>query len=189
MPYIFAQAIKTSVVGVPMTRAMVIDYAKDPACLYLDRQYMFGDNLLVAPILNENGNGEYYLPEGTWTHILSGEEICGGRYIRDKHDYFSLPVLAKPNSIIAYGFFEKDFEYDYLEGTDFVIYSLEDGKSASAIIYDKNAEKIFELTAKRTGECIQISYTQTQHHFKVTISNGPSVEITDGANGNLIIEL
>ena len=59
MPYLFSQAVKTSSTGVPMMRAMVIDFAEDPACLFLDRQYMLGDNLLCAPVLSEDGVVQY----------------------------------------------------------------------------------------------------------------------------------
>lgn len=188
MPYIFSQAVKTSTVGIPMMRAMVMEYANDPACLSLDKQYMFGDNILVAPILNENGDGEYYLPEGTWTNIISGKEISGGRYIRDKHDYFSIPALAKPNSIIGYGKFENNFEYDYLDGTEFVIYALEDGKSAATSVYNTNAEKIFDLTAERKGNTITVRYTKTDKSFRVTVSGGASAEVK-GGSGELTIQL
>ncbi|MCX7658633.1 MAG: alpha-xylosidase, partial [Oscillospiraceae bacterium] len=189
MPYIFAQAVKTSTVGIPMMRAMVMEYASDPACLYLDKQYMFGDNILVAPILNETGDAEYYLPEGTWTNIISGKEIEGGRYIREKHDYFSIPALAKPNSIVAYGDFKGNFEYDYLDGTNFVIYALEDGKTASTTIYDKDANKVFELSATRKGNTIQITHTSTEKAFTVTVSNGPSAKISPSSSGIIEINL
>lgn len=189
MPYIFAQAVKTSTVGIPMMRAMVMEYASDPACLYLDKQYMFGDNILVAPILNETGDAEYYLPEGTWTNIISGKEIKGGRYIREKHDYFSIPALAKPNSIVAYGDFKGNFEYDYLDGANFVIYALEDGKTASTTVYDKDANKIFELSAARKGNKIQITHTPTEKTFTITISNGPSAKISPNSHEAIEINL
>ena len=80
MPYLWAQAIKTHEVGVPVMRAMVIDFADDPTCLTLDRQYMFGDNILVAPILNDEGIAEYYVPEGKWTDIITGKVLEGGKW-------------------------------------------------------------------------------------------------------------
>ncbi|MDE5991838.1 MAG: alpha-xylosidase, partial [Oscillospiraceae bacterium] len=91
MPYIWSQAIKTSTVGVPMMRAMVIDFETDPVCLSLDRQYMFGDNILVAPIFNDEGTAEFYVPAGTWTDIISGKQYEGGKFYNEKFDYFSLP--------------------------------------------------------------------------------------------------
>ena len=190
MPYIFAQAVKTHTVGVPMMRSMVIDFADDPTCLTLDRQYMFGDNILVAPILNDEGMAEYYLPEGRWTDIITGKVLEGGKWYRHTCTYFEIPALAKPNSIIAYGKFERDFEYDYLNGTTFTIYELEDGKSAVCPVYDKEANKVFELTAKRTGNRIECDYTDTSATFRIKIaSTDKEVEISPKYSGKVVIDL
>ncbi len=177
MPYIWAQAIKTSTVGVPMMRAMVIDYADDPVCLHLDQQYMFGDNILVAPIFNDQGTAEFYVPAGKWTDIISGKQYEGGKYYNEKFDYFHLPCLAKPNSIVAYGNFERDFEYDYLEGAEFVIYELEDGKTAEAKVYDTKANEVFTLTAVRSGDKVTVTHTPTDKKFTVKIVTSENVNL------------
>ncbi len=190
MPYIWAQAIKTHNTGVPVMRAMVIDYADDPTCLTLDRQYMFGDNILAAPILNEDGIAQYYLPEGKWTDIITGKVLEGGKWYTHKCSYFEMPALAKPNSIIAYGNFVNDVEYDYLDGTEFVIYQLEDGKTANAVIYNTEAEKVFELTASRTGNTIECEYSETSSAFKIKIANtDKEVSVSPTYKGKVIIEL
>ncbi len=189
MPYIWAQAVKTHEVGVPMMRAMVIDYADDPACLYLDRQYMFGDNILAAPIFNEEGTAEFYLPEGVWTDIISGKKYEGRRFYNEKYDYMSLPCLAAPNSIIGFGKFERDFEYDYVEGTEFVIYEPSEGVEIAADVYDLNAEKVFTITAKRMGDLVEVSYTETHKQFSVRVSGYDSVLVTPTTNGKVILEL
>ena len=54
----------------------------------LDMQYMLGDSILVAPIFREDSMGEFYLPEGTWTHLLSGERREGGRWYTKVYDIF-----------------------------------------------------------------------------------------------------
>ncbi len=189
MPYIWAQAHKTSTVGVPMMRAMVIDYADDPACLYLDRQYMFGDNILVAPILNDEGTAEFYLPAGKWTDIISGKQYDGGKYYNEKYDYFSLPCLAKPNSIITYGAFEKNFEYDYLNNAEVVIYELESGKSASCTIYDVDSNKVLELTAVNNGGSIDVTFTKNASPFRITVFGGKTVEVPANSDGKVSIGL
>lgn len=189
MPYIWSQAIKTSTVGIPMMRAMVIDFENDPACLSLDRQYMFGDNILVAPIFNDEGTAEFYVPAGTWTDIISGKQYEGGKFYNEKFDYFSLPCLAKPNSIIAYGNFEKNFEYDYLNGTEFVIYEPEDGKTIECNIYDTSAEKVFTLTALRNGDKVEVSYTNTSASFTVKVFGKEPVTVNPSCDGKVIINL
>ena len=180
MPYLWAQAIKTHNTGVPMMRAMVIDYSNDPACHTLDRQYMFGDNILVAPICNDKGLGEFYLPEGKWTDIISGKVYEGGKFYKETYDYFGLPCLAKPNSIIAYGDFKRGFEYDYLENAEFTIYQPDDGVEITAPIYDTDANKIFELKAVRRGDTIEAAFPAAPKPFKVKLADGESVQVNAG---------
>ncbi len=172
MPYIWAMAQKNAKTGLPLMRAMVMDFGNDPACLTLDRQYMFGDNLLVAPIFNEEGVAEYYVPQGRWTDIQSGKIFEGGKWYRTTHDYFSLPLLAKPNSIIAYGNFEKSFSYDYAENAELVIYALEDGKSAKTTIYDTDGNEVLNVVATRSGDVIYVKSHGKTENFMVKSSDG-----------------
>lgn len=110
--------------------------------------------------------------------------------VQHKCSYFEIPALAKPNSIIAYGNFERQIEYDYLEGTTFTIYELEDGKSAVCPIYDTEANKVFELTATRHGNKIECEYTDTKASFKIAVANtDKAVEIAPNFSGKVIIEL
>lgn len=182
MPYLFSNAVTTSTTGVPMMRAMALQFADDPACLSLDRQYMLGDSLLVAPIFNEDGIAQYYVPAGTWTDLQTGEEFEGGKFYTTEHDYFSLPLLVKPNTIMAMGNFEKDFVYDYLDGTEFTIYALEDGKTAEFDLYDAEAEKVFSIKATRAGNKISIEHTATDKAFTVKVSGSDAVAANAGDN-------
>lgn len=190
MPYIWSQAIKTHKTGIPMMRAMVIDHADDPACLTLDRQYMFGDNILCAPILNEEGIAQYYLPEGQWTDIITGKVFEGGKWYTHKCSYFEMPALAKQNSIIIYGKFEKDVEYDYLDNCEIIIYSPVDGEIAKAEIYDTESKKIFEITSERIGDQVKIRHTKTDRTFTVKISSIDKIfTVNDPQNEEIIIDL
>ncbi len=189
MPYLFAQANKTHEIGVPMMRAMVIDFANDPSCLTLDRQYMLGDNILVAPILNEDGIAQYYVPKGRWTDIITGKVLEGEKWYSHKCNYFEIPALARPNSIITYGNFERDVVYDYVKDANAVIYELEDGNQACTAIYNSEAEKVLDLTAKRTGNKIEISLTPAPADFTVSVaSTDKSVKIKAG-DTSAVIEL
>jgi alpha-D-xyloside xylohydrolase len=78
MPYLFSKAVEAHEDGVPMMRAMILEFPKDPASDTLERQYMLGDSLLVAPVFSEGGEADYYLPEGAWTHLLTGKVQQGG---------------------------------------------------------------------------------------------------------------
>lgn len=176
MPYLWTQAHKTHATGVPMMRAMVMEYADDPATLSLDRQYMLGDNLLVAPVFNEEGIADFYVPAGNWTDIQSGRVYEGGKWYSTKNNYFEMPVLAKPNSIVAYGNFERAFTYAYGDKADIVIYQLEDGKSAETTIYDADSSVVLTVKAVRSGDTIKVTAEGTAKDYTIRSAEGLKVE-------------
>jgi len=168
MPYIFAKAVEAAEKGIPVLRPMVLEFPDDPACDYLDRQYMLGDSLLVAPIFSPDGEVQYYVPEGVWTNILTGEKIVGGRWRKEKHDYFSLPLLARPNSIIPMGSCDTRPDYDYTANVTLNVYELEDGKSAFVSVKNISGETELELEVKRDKDKISINVLKdTQKPWKL----------------------
>ena len=178
MPYLFVNAVKTHETGVPMMRAMIVDYSYDRTALTLDTQYMLGDSLLVAPVFREDGICEFYLPgSGSWTDIQTGEELSGGSWYSKKYDYFGMPLYAKPNSILATGAFEKSVVYDYADGVTFTIYGLEDGKTAECTVYSKNAEPEITVTATRNGERISVMVTGATKPFNVKSAQNLTIEL------------
>lgn len=169
MPYLWSQAINTHITGLPMMRAMLLEFPDDLAARRLDTQYMLGDNLLVAPVFDESGDVDFYLPDGIWQDIITGERYVGGRYYHRHCGYLELPLLAREGSIIAYGDFRGDFEYDYLDGCEFVVYNLRDGETASTSIYDADGKRVFTLTARRDGDVVTWESIPTERGFSVRV--------------------
>jgi len=135
MPYLYACAVETSKTGVPMMRSMALEFPQDRNCDYLCGQYMLGENLLVSPVMNEKGMAQYYLPEGTWTNVLTGEMREGGRWVQEHHDYMSIPLYARPGSIVAFGAQDDGVLYDYAYHAEYRVYALGEGEEASARVY------------------------------------------------------
>lgn len=94
-PYLLEMAKENHDTGIPLVRAMVLEFPEDPACAWLDRQYMLGDRYLVAPVFEESGEVTYYLPAGRWKNYFSGERIEGGRWMTEKVDYFTIPLWER----------------------------------------------------------------------------------------------
>ncbi len=92
MPYLMDMAGEAHEHGLPMLRAMPLEFPDDPACRTLDTQYMLGSALLVAPIFSEQGEVTYYLPAGEWRNLLTGEMVSGGAWRTETHGYMSLPL-------------------------------------------------------------------------------------------------
>jgi alpha-D-xyloside xylohydrolase len=92
MPYLMNTMQQVASAGTPMMRPMLMDFPGDPTCQYLDRQYMLGDDLLVAPIFSESGKVIFYLPHGQWRNHFTSEIVAGGAWRSEEHDFFSLPL-------------------------------------------------------------------------------------------------
>ncbi|QTL98631.1 alpha-xylosidase [Iocasia frigidifontis] len=157
MPYIYQMAVKARDTGVPVMRPMVLVFDEDPAVKYLDMQYMLGESLLVAPIFQENGEVDYYLPHGKWTHLLSGEIREGGCWYHDQYDYFSLPLYVSPNTLLAVGANKEKPDYDYTSGITFHLYQLADGNKAAAKVPGLKGEIMMISSAERIGNKIILS--------------------------------
>jgi alpha-D-xyloside xylohydrolase len=100
LPYFMKTARQTAEEGIPMMRPMAMEFPDDPACTNLDRQYMLGDDLLVAPVFSTDGRVSYYVPDGTWRNLLTDVEIAGPRWVTETHDFMSLPLLVRPGAVI-----------------------------------------------------------------------------------------
>jgi alpha-D-xyloside xylohydrolase len=92
LPYLLDAASDAVEHGWPILRAMILEFPDDPTCRYLDTQYMLGPALLVAPVFNPDGEASYYLPDGEWRNLLTGEIAQGPGWRRKHHNYFSLPL-------------------------------------------------------------------------------------------------
>jgi alpha-D-xyloside xylohydrolase len=116
MPYLYQLGVDASRTGVPVMRPMQLEFPDDPAAAYLDRQYMLGGDILVAPVFSESGEVEFYLPAGTWTDLLTGEKVEGGRWVRETHGFLSLPLYVRPGAVLPWGARTDRPDYDYLDG-------------------------------------------------------------------------
>ncbi|MFP3088860.1 alpha-xylosidase [Treponema sp. TIM-1] len=189
MPYLYAAAVESHEEGIPLLRAMVLEFPEDPACAYLDRQYLLGPSLLVAPVFSADGVVSWYLPvpagepltpeEGIWTNYLTGETTRGGAWRKEKHGYTSLPLMVPPNSIICTGDNEERPDYDYAAGVTAEIFAIGDGKSARAMIYDTSGEKEAEIFVSRQGDL----YTVQRRTVKTGAKEKPWRALLRGLHG------
>jgi alpha-D-xyloside xylohydrolase len=115
---------------------------------------MLGDSLLVAPIFRPDGVVDYYLPDGRWTHFLSGAVVEGGHWQRETHDYLSLPLLVRANSVIAVGADEGRPDYAYADGVTFHVFELADGATATAQVPNPQGATVLSVTVARRGATI-----------------------------------
>jgi alpha-D-xyloside xylohydrolase len=151
MPYLFGAAVQAHREGIPVMRAMALEFPGDPACDTLDRQYMLGGSILVAPVFSEDGWVDYYLPEGRWTHLLTGEVQAGGRWHRARHGFLSLPLLVRPGTVLPVGAVDGRPDYEFSDGVTFCVHELADGAAARCAVPTRRGEPGVELSVTRRG--------------------------------------
>jgi alpha-D-xyloside xylohydrolase len=203
MPYLYSNAVMTSKLGVPSMRSMVMEFMQDPTCAYLDKQYMLGDKLLIAPIFNEEGMAHYYLPEGSWTDYFTGEKKEGGRWYKEYHGYLSIPMMVKEGSILAIGAKDEDAVYDYSENVVLKVYDLVDQVPSTTVVYNQKSELSLEAKLLKQGNTITIEVNTAKNYSIVlvnctaitSIENGSfeikdnNTVITPGREGAMIVKL
>ena len=172
MPYLYAKAIEAHTEGTPVMRPMVFEFTDDPAVNYLDTQYMLGESLLVSPIFREDGVSEYYLPQGKWTHLLSGEVREGGRWQKDTYDYFSMPLYVKENTLLPVGCEDMRPDYDYEKGLSLHLYQPMDGVVATCQIPATDGSIVNTITAEKTAGAVTIRLEKELGEIAITVYSG-----------------
>lgn len=137
MPYIYSLACEAHESGVPLVRSMVLEFPDDPNVSYLDRQYMLGESLLVAPVFNDESKVSLYLPQGKWTNYYTDELVVGGRYIvMENVSYNEIPLFVKEGSAIPIGDIDNTAEYDYTKNVRIHLYQPSENYEKDLVIHN-----------------------------------------------------
>ena len=97
MPYIQKITKIACDTGMPVVRHLVVDYQDDANVYGIEDQFTLGDAILLAPVLNDEIDAErsVYLPAGTWTNLLTGETVEGGKSVNVKVNIAQIPAFLK----------------------------------------------------------------------------------------------
>jgi alpha-D-xyloside xylohydrolase len=101
MPYIYAQAHLSSQGGLPMVRALFVEFPDDPGSWLIDDQYMFGADLLVGPLFDDSSSRDMYLPPGGWIDYQTGKSYLGGWH-RIKAGRIPVILLVREGAVIPH---------------------------------------------------------------------------------------
>ncbi|MDO4846673.1 MAG: glycoside hydrolase family 31 protein [Clostridiaceae bacterium] len=106
MPYIYSQAKKCTETGLPMMRALYLEYPEDRNTRFIDDEYLFGESLLIAPVLKPLSKGrtrDIYLPKGIWHDYFTREKIVSdGKWITREIDLKTMPIYVKDGAVLEY---------------------------------------------------------------------------------------
>jgi len=101
MPYIYDLFWQNQVTGLPIMRPLVLHYQQDDKVKEINDQFLFGENILVAPVVVQGQRARsVYLPEGTWVDYWTKEMVQGGTYVLREVPIEVCPIYVKLGSII-----------------------------------------------------------------------------------------
>ena len=152
MPYLYSLACEAHASGIPVLRPMIFEFPDDPGTRTTDMQYMLGGNLLTAPVFREDGGVEYYLPEGKWTRWQTWENVTGGGWKKETHDFMSLPLLVRENTVIPLGAVDSRPDYDYTDGVELHVFEPKDGELRVSLPDLKGETAAEYILTVRNGE-------------------------------------
>ena len=179
MPYLYSAAVEAHQTGVPAMRAMLLEFPQDIPCQDLDRQYMLGERLLVAPVFTKEGDVDYYLPAGTWTNLLDNRVVEGGRWLHEVHGFMSLPLMVRENTLLPIGADDQNVEYDYGKDLTLHLFALKD--QARADVKDMYGNPMLTARAKNEGGSVTLTFEGRAENLSVVLRNVHQVKDLTGA--------
>jgi alpha-D-xyloside xylohydrolase len=167
MPYLMQAARQAQELSLPMMRAMLLEFPEDPGCRTLDRQYLLGDALLVAPVFHDS-KAEYYLPAGQWTHLLTGELRSGGRWCQEELSFFGIPLWLRPNGVVCVGQRSDQVDYDWSQRVRLVCGKLDAKVSLQVRLVDASGAPSAQLEVYHDQQRLRVT-SPTLSDFQVHV--------------------
>lgn len=100
LPYLYSAGYETTREGIPMMRAMLLEYPNDLNVCNLSTQYMLGGSVLVAPVFDQKKHN-VYLPKGSWIDLETGRRLEGNAWIEYPQKIDVIPMFLRENTMMA----------------------------------------------------------------------------------------
>ncbi|WP_413604877.1 TIM-barrel domain-containing protein [Flavobacterium rakeshii] len=167
MPYIYAQAKESSEKGLPMMRALFVEYPQDAGSWLIDNEYLFGSDMLVAPLFEEVTERDVYLPPGQWVDYQT-KKVYNGGWHRIAAGELPIIVLVKSGTAIPHiklAQSTKDMDWSKLT---LKVYAAEGTTTATAKVYlpEGKALQNIKLTKKGNGFEVESNPLSGETTFK-----------------------
>ncbi len=181
MPYLYQLAVESHQSGVPVLRAMLLEFPQDPTCEVLDRQYMLGPALLVAPVMTAEGSAQFYLPQGHWTEWFSGRLEQGGKWIELAYDFMQLPLYVRENTILPTAVGRNRADYNYLKGTLFKLFTPQNGHT-QITVFGPDGGTAGTFSMIKTTDTIGFEVSEELLDWRIELHNSALVSAVENCS-------
>ena len=149
LPYLYDLCKAEEQDGIPMLRPLVLQYEDDEEVKNLNGEFMLGDSLLIAPVVEQGMNRKIvYLPKGLWYDFWTGEKMEGGRYMICKAELDECPIFVKAGSILPMAIPGRYVEEQKDKELYVDIYPDENGNAEEYLHYQDNGEDFAYLNGE-----------------------------------------
>lgn len=185
LPYLYTAVRESAATGLPIIRAMWLHHADDPAAVARGDQYLFGRDILVAPVTEKGATSRrLYLPRGRWYDHWTGEAIEGGHEIERPVDLATMPLYVRAGAVLPLGPVK---QYSGEASDEPLTLLIHPGADGGHTLYEDDGEsfayKRGEFTridfrwsdAKRTLRIAQLDGAPLKRTFAIRMAGGDDV--------------
>ncbi len=168
LPYLYSTVRECTLTGMPVIRAMWLHYPGDPLAVARGDQYLWGRDVLVAPIVEPGATERsLYLPAGTWYDFWTGERHEGGRDLTRKVDLETMPLYIRAGAILPLGPVKQYTGEEVDEPLELRIYP---GAEGSFLLYEDDGES-FEYR-KGAWMGIEMTWSDARRTLELRLARG-----------------
>jgi len=183
LPYLYSAVHECATTGMPIMRALWLHYPDDPKAVQCGDQYLWGKNVLVAPVVEKGATTRIvYLPRGVWYDFWTHEPLQGGREISCPVDLETIPLFVCEGSILPLGPV-KQFTGETVEEP--LSISIYPGADASFLLYEDDGASF----NYRNGAWMGIQMAWDDAHKKLNLHLAPGSRMLPPASRTLVVKL
>jgi len=165
MPYIYAQAKLCTEKGLPMVRALFVEYPDDPGAWLVEDQYLFGSDILVAPMMEAGTERNVYLPKGNWIDYQSGKTYQQGWNVI-KAGKIPAIILVREGAVIPHAQLAQST--DKINWSDIELKVYGDKEKATGFVCLPSDNKLTDIILTKSGSNYQLEKGQIQGvHYRI----------------------
>jgi alpha-D-xyloside xylohydrolase len=167
-PYLYAAAQEAAKTGMPILRALVLEYQDDEQARAAKSEYLFGPDLLVAPVVDEGTQRAVYLPAGGWIDYWTGAQITGGKTVVADAPLDTIPLYVRQGAVLADG----------------VMTLVPQSESGNKIVPSMDERRVYEIIGDAAGEK---AGTRIDFEGRSFVRSANTLTITGGSTAHMIV--
>ncbi|MGB2665069.1 MAG: TIM-barrel domain-containing protein [Candidatus Acidiferrum sp.] len=168
LPYIYSTVRECATTGMPIMRALWLHFPDDPKAVACGDEYMWGRNLLVAPVVEKGAaTRQVYLPRGGWYDFWTGERVDGGRQIERTVDLETIPIYVRAGSLLPLGPVKQYVSEKVDEALSLSVYP---GADTSFLLYEDDGSSFNYRKGEWMG--IQMAWNDTARKLHLQLASG-----------------